>query len=86
MFTKYELFENPLKLDTKAPFDDLDGVKRMRFSETDRLHREERARDRKRIALDKVTSAQVQEENSIVPLHTKITFVNFHSYIRQAYA
>jgi len=58
----------------------------MTFSEIDRLHRKERARDRKRIASGQATPEQIQEENSIVPLHAKIKFVNFRSYIRQAYA
>jgi len=73
-------------LDTKAAFDDLGGMNKMRFSEIDRLHREERAKDRKRIASGKATPEQVQEENSIVPLHAKIKFTNFRSYLRQAYA
>lgn len=73
-------------LDTVAVSADHESVKRMPFSEIDRLHREERARDRKRMASGKATSEQIQEENSLVPLGTKIKFANFHSYIRQAYA
>ncbi len=73
-------------LDTEAVFADLKDVKRMAFSEIDRLHRQERARDRKRIASGKATPEQIQEENSLVPLDTKIKFTNFRSYMRQAYA
>jgi len=64
---------------------DHESVKRMPFSEMDRLHREERARDRKRIASGKATPQQIQDENSFIPYGAKITWVNFHSYIRQAY-
>jgi hypothetical protein len=60
-------------------------VKKITFAKIDRLHREERARDRKRIASGKATPQQIQDENSFIPYGAKITWVNFRSYIRQAY-
>jgi hypothetical protein len=58
----------------------------MSFPEIDRLHREERARDRRRIASGKATPQQIQDENSFIPHGAKIKWVNFRSYMRQAYA
>jgi len=76
----------PRTLDTDASFADVVGMSRISFSEIDRLHRKERAKDRKRIASGKATPQQVQDENSLIPYGAKIKFTNFRSFLKEAYS
>ena len=61
-------------------------MSRISFSEIDRLHRKERAKDRKRLASGKATPKQIQDENSFIRYGAKIEFVNFRRFLKQACA
>jgi hypothetical protein len=54
------------------------------FEELDREHREERARDAERLRTGEITPEALQEENSIFPRDTVITF-DLVAYLKKAY-
>lgn len=60
-------------------------VKEVSFENLQRDKRRMRAEDARRLAQGLVTPEQLQEENSPVPLHAKITIVNLRETLERYY-
>jgi hypothetical protein len=64
-------------LDTKARFNDVGVMKKMRFPQIDRLHHEEHSKSQNGFDSSEAAEEQVKKENSILPVHVKIRFHHF---------
>ena len=60
-------------------------VKTVSFEELQRDKRRARLRDERRLARGEVTPEQLQEENSLIPMGTKIEILNLCETIERYY-
>lgn len=60
-------------------------VRTVSFEALQRDKRRARKRDELRLARGEVTPAQLQEENSLIPMGTKITILNFCETMERHY-
>ena len=60
-------------------------VKTVSFEKLQRDKRKARAEDARRLASGEVTPEQLQEENSLVPMGTKITILNLRETLERHY-
>jgi hypothetical protein len=60
-------------------------VRTVSFEALQRDKRRARKRDERRLASGEVTPAQLQEENSLIPMGTKITILNLRETLERYY-
>ena len=60
-------------------------IREVSFEELQRTKRESRREDARRLAAGEVTPEQLQDENSLVPLGTKIEIVNLCETMERYY-
>jgi hypothetical protein len=60
-------------------------IREVSFEELQRTKRESRREDARRLAAGEVTPEQLQNENSLVPLGTKIVMLNLRESLERHY-